>query len=188
MDRPADDPRAGNRLDVVHLNEVKGDAGVTAHLLEFDSLRGRWRQAIAGEGETIRIDDRRLGFSSAALPGEVLWGDLGCDIVLECTGKFLKPEQLQVYFDRGVKKVIVAAPVKHPAALNLVVGVNRVLDDRRRKAMPAIGEMGHARTLSDQLLAGDPRRRDNAGREEVEMGALSDRASREIAAALRDEG
>ena len=50
--------------------------------------------------------------------------DLGCDIVLECTGKFLKPEQLQAYFDRGVRRVIVAAPVKEEGALNIVVGVN----------------------------------------------------------------
>jgi glyceraldehyde 3-phosphate dehydrogenase len=50
--------------------------------------------------------------------------ELGCDIVLECTGKFLKPEQLQAYFDRGVRRVIVAAPVKDAAALNIVVGVN----------------------------------------------------------------
>ena len=60
-------------------------------------------------------------------PDEVPWGDLGCDIVLECTGKFLKPDQLQGYFDRGVRRVIVAAPVKDAAALNVVVGVN---DDR----------------------------------------------------------
>ena len=59
--------------------------------------------------------------------GRVPWGDLGCDIVLECTGKFLKPDQLQGYFERGVRRVIVAAPVKDPAALNVVVGVN---DDR----------------------------------------------------------
>ena len=55
------------------------------------------------------------------------WGDLGCDLVLECTGKFLKPGELQGYFARGVKRVIVAAPVKDAAALNIVVGVN---DDR----------------------------------------------------------
>ena len=60
------------------------------------------------------LDDRQpaLRFSAAAAPGDVPWGDLGCDIVLECTGKFLKPEQLEGYFDRGVKRVIVAAPVK----------------------------------------------------------------------------
>ena len=52
------------------------------------------------------------------------WGDLGCEIVLECTGKFLSPDQLDGYFARGVRRVIVAAPVKHAGALNVVVGVN----------------------------------------------------------------
>jgi glyceraldehyde 3-phosphate dehydrogenase len=62
----------------------------------------------------------------------VPWGDLGCDIVLECTGKFLTSEQLQPYFDRGVKRVIVAAPVKDELALNIVVGVNDGLYDPTR--------------------------------------------------------
>ncbi len=52
--------------------------------------------------------------------------------MLECTGKFLKPDQLQAYFDRGVKRVIVAAPVKDEAALNIVVGVNDQLYDPAR--------------------------------------------------------
>jgi len=125
MDRPDDDPRAGNRLDIVHVNEVRGGAAVTAHLLEFDSLHGRWRQKFTAEDDqAIIIGNRRIAFSAASLPGEVAWGDLGCDIVLECTGKFLKPDQLRGYFDRGVRRVIVAAPVKDAAALNVVVGVN----------------------------------------------------------------
>ena len=70
------------------------------------------------------VGNRRIGFSDAATPDAVAWADLGCDVVLECTGKFLKLEQLQGYFDRGVKQVIVAAPVKEAAALNIVVGVN----------------------------------------------------------------
>jgi glyceraldehyde 3-phosphate dehydrogenase len=128
MDRPEEDPRAGNRLDIAHVNELKGGAAVAAHLLEFDSLHGRWRQNLKADGEdTIVIGNRRLGFSAASTSGEVAWGDLGCEVVLECTGKFLRPDQLQGYFDRGVRKVIVAAPVKDPAALNVVVGVN---DDR----------------------------------------------------------
>jgi glyceraldehyde 3-phosphate dehydrogenase len=123
--RSADDPRAGNRLDVVHINELKGGAPTAAHLLEFDSIHGRWRERFSVEGErAIHIGGRRIGFSEAATPDAVAWADLGCDIVLECTGKFLKMEQLQGYFDRGVKQVIVAAPVKEAAALNLVVGVN----------------------------------------------------------------
>ena len=49
--RDADDPRAGNRLEVVHVNELKGGARTTAHLLEFDSIHGRWRERFNVEGE-----------------------------------------------------------------------------------------------------------------------------------------
>jgi glyceraldehyde 3-phosphate dehydrogenase len=123
--RPDSDPRAANRLDVVHVNEVKGGIEATAHLLEFDSLHGRWNTPIGlDSGKAITIANKRLGFTEKASPGEIPWGDLGCDVVLECTGKFLKQEQLQAYFDRGAKRVIVAAPVKDGSALNIVVGVN----------------------------------------------------------------
>lgn len=131
--RADDDPRADNRLDVVHLNEVKGGAAATAHLLEFDSIHGRWHATFGVENDSqIRIDNRSFGFSAATKPGDVPWGDLGCDIVLECTGKFLKPAELQPYFDRGAKRVIVAAPVKDEQALNVVVGVNDGLYDPQR--------------------------------------------------------
>ena len=123
--RPLDDPRRDNRLEVIHVNEIKGGAAATAHLLEFDSMHGRWHTSFELDGERgLAVGGTYLGFSAAASPGDVVWGDLGCEIVLECTGKFLKPEQLQAYFDRGVKKVIVAAPVKDERALNLVLGVN----------------------------------------------------------------
>jgi len=128
--RPESDPRAQNCLDVVHINEVKGGVAATAHLLEFDSIHGRWHESIGVEADSsITFGKKAVGFSEQASPGDVAWGDLGCDIVLECTGKFLKPDQLQAYFDRGVKRVIVAAPVKDEAALNIVVGVNDQLYD-----------------------------------------------------------
>lgn len=123
--RSSEDPRADNRLEVAHVNELKGGAAATAHLLEFDSLHGRWRERFAVEDDqTIHIGTQRISFSDAATPDAVTWGDLGCEIVLECTGKFLKTEQLDGYFRRGVKRVIVAAPVKEAGALNIVVGVN----------------------------------------------------------------
>ena len=90
------DPRAGNRLEVVHVNEIKGGARAAAHLLEFDSTHGRWRTTFDHEGDAaITVGGHRLGFSAAAAPGDVAWGDLGCDVVLECTGKFLRPDQLR---------------------------------------------------------------------------------------------
>jgi glyceraldehyde 3-phosphate dehydrogenase len=131
--RPESDPRAKNRLEVVHINELKGGIAATAHLLEFDSIHGRWHTPIEVDSDNaITIGKDRIGFSEMASPADVAWGDLGCDIVLECTGKFLKPDQLQAYFDRGVKRVIVAAPVKDDAALNIVVGVNDHLYDPAR--------------------------------------------------------
>ncbi len=131
--RPKDDPRAGKRLDVVHINEIKGGASVAAHLLEFDSIHGRWITSFEVDGDdSLTVDGSRLGFSAKPSPDDVPWGDLGCDIVLECTGKFLKPEQLEGYFKRGVKRVIVAAPIKDDRALNIVVGVNDHLYDPRR--------------------------------------------------------
>ena len=106
-ERPADDPRAANRLEVVHLNELKGGAAATAHLLAFDSVQGRWRADIAAESDSaIRIGERRLAFSSHATSAEIPWGDLGVDLVLECTGKFLTPETLQGHLDRGARRVI----------------------------------------------------------------------------------
>ena len=127
-ERPADDPRAGNRLEVVHLNELKGGAAATAHLLEFDSVQGRWRNRIGAEGDAaIRIGDRLVGFSSHGTAAEIPWGDAGVDLVLECTGKFLTPETLQGHLDRGAKRVIVAAPVKVGGVLNIVVGINEHL-------------------------------------------------------------
>jgi glyceraldehyde 3-phosphate dehydrogenase len=129
-ERQADDPRASNRLEVIHLNELKGGALSTAHLVQFDSVQGRWRADIAAEGESaIRINDRKLSFSSHASAAEIPWGDMGVDLVLECTGKFLTPESLQGHLDRGAKRVIVAAPVKVGDVLNIVVGINHHLYD-----------------------------------------------------------
>jgi len=132
-ERPADDPHAGNRLEVVHLNELKGGADSTAHLLTFDTVQGRWRTDIAADGaDRLHIGAQQLTFSSHATAAEIPWGDLGVDLVLECTGKFLTPETLQGHLDRGAKRVIVAAPVKVGGVLNMVVGVNHHLYDPAR--------------------------------------------------------
>jgi glyceraldehyde 3-phosphate dehydrogenase len=123
--RPAGDPRQANRLEVVHLNELKGGAAATAHLLAFDSVQGPWRADIAAQGESaIRVNQQTLSFSSHGQTADIPWGDMGVELVLECTGKFLTPETLQGHFDRGAKRVIVAAPVKVGNILNIVVGVN----------------------------------------------------------------
>jgi glyceraldehyde 3-phosphate dehydrogenase len=110
-------------LDIVHINEVKGGPETAAHLVEFDSVHGRWNRDIRAVDGSLRIDGRELGFSEEKSPGGVPWAELGVDVVIESSGKFRTPELLQPYFERGVKKVIVAAPVKQ-GALNIVMGVN----------------------------------------------------------------
>lgn len=111
-------------LEFVHINEIKGGAEAAAHLLKFDSVHSRWDREVTmvDEGK-IAIDGVPLSFSEAATPGELPWADYGVDIVLECSGKFRTPTLLEPYFERGVQKVIVAAPVKEEA-LNVVYGIN----------------------------------------------------------------
>ena len=122
-------------LDFVHINEIKGGAIAAAHLLKFDSVHGRWSPEVTADGDKIIIEDSHqkkvLSFSESPTPGEVPWDDLGVEIVLECSGKFLTQEKLSAYFQRGVKKVIVAAPVKEAGVLNVVMGVNDHLYDRQ---------------------------------------------------------
>jgi len=108
-------------LDWTRINEIGTDADGAAHLLTFDSVHGRWDRDTGFDGDKVVIDGKNLAYSSISTIADGGWGD--CDIVLECTGKFRQPEQLQSYFDQGVKKVIVAAPVKGDA-LNIVYGVN----------------------------------------------------------------
>ncbi len=104
-----------------HINEISGDAVTSAHLLKFDSIHGTWEQECDADEQHIIINnDTAIGYSSNQTIAETDWS--GCDIVLECTGQFRQVEQLQAYFDQGVKKVIVAAPVE--GALNIVYGIN----------------------------------------------------------------
>lgn len=114
----------------VVINDPKGGAECAAHLLTFDSVQGRFpHEAVADGKNAIRIGDQRIAFTEHAKPGEVDWASYGVDIVLECSGKFRTTEQLAPFFESGVKKVIVAAPVKGGDALNIVVGVNDHLYD-----------------------------------------------------------
>jgi len=109
--------------DIVHVNEIAGDAHAMAHLLEFDSVHGRWDRGISHEDDAILIEGERVSYSSEKNPADVDWVGMGIDLVIECTGKFKTEADLQCYFDQGVKKVLVSAPVPEPA-INIVYGIN----------------------------------------------------------------
>ena len=117
-----------SQIQIVHINELKGGPETAAHLLEFDSVHGRWRVPIAAEAHGLKINGDRVAYSNFDAPGDVPWDEAGVEIVLECSGKFLTLGALEPYFTRGVRKVVVAAPVKQ-GALNIVMGVNDQLYD-----------------------------------------------------------
>jgi glyceraldehyde 3-phosphate dehydrogenase len=110
-------------LEFVHINETGGDGVSSAHLLYFDSVHGRWNREVLGQPDQLVVEGKAMSHSSQKDFSKVAWGDLGVDIVLESSGRFRTPETLEAYFKAGVKKVIVAAPVK-TGALNVVMGVN----------------------------------------------------------------
>ena len=111
-----------------HINELKGGSEVGAHLLTFDSVHGKWPHEVTAKHDAISIGGKDIPFTGHATPGDVPWRNSGVDIVIEASGKFRTSETLAPYFAQGVKKVIVAAPVKEEA-LNIVMGVNDHLYD-----------------------------------------------------------
>jgi glyceraldehyde 3-phosphate dehydrogenase len=115
-------------LSIVHINEIGGGPGTAVHLLEFDSVHGKWPKPMEASDDSITVEGSEIAFTNKDRPGDVPWETSGVDIVLECSGKMLTPETLNPYFTRGVRKVIVAAPVKQEA-LNIVMGVNDHLYD-----------------------------------------------------------
>ncbi|MEJ7892412.1 MAG: ArsJ-associated glyceraldehyde-3-phosphate dehydrogenase [Solirubrobacteraceae bacterium] len=115
-------------LEFVQVNEIAGDAATAAHLLVFDSVHGRWDAEVSSTGGSLSVNGAEIAYSDIADPGAVPWD---VDVVLECSGRFRTREKLDPYFGAGVRKVIVAAPVKQDA-LNVVVGVNDHLYDPDR--------------------------------------------------------
>ncbi len=114
-------------FEIVHVNELKGGCKLAAHLLEYDTVHGRWDRDIEAEENRFVVEGKEVTFSERSTPGEVDWAGMGIDLVVESSGAFRSREALQPYFDGGVRKVVVAAPVKE--ALNIVMGCNDQLYD-----------------------------------------------------------
>ncbi|MGJ8673815.1 ArsJ-associated glyceraldehyde-3-phosphate dehydrogenase [Rubritalea sp.] len=112
---------------ITQINELGGPAATAAHLLEYDTVHGRWARDISSCEGSITVDGQKIAFSQNARIEDTDWSD--CDIVIEATGVFKTVEQLEPYFAQGVKKVVVAAPVKEDEVLNVVIGCNDDLYD-----------------------------------------------------------
>ena len=114
-------------VEFVHINDPAGDAATHAHLLNFDSIHGRWQHEARSEGNEILIDKQRMRVTANKTIAETDWS--GCDVVLECSGKMKSVALLETYLAQGVKRVVVSAPVKEAGVLNIVMGVNHTLFD-----------------------------------------------------------
>ncbi len=115
-------PLLESGADIAWINDAVGDPAMHAHLLEFDSVHGRWPAAFSADETDITIDDTRL-----PVHAERRIEDLpldGVDVVIDCTGVFKTEAKLAPYFAAGVKKVVVSAPVKDGRTANIVYGVN----------------------------------------------------------------
>ncbi len=119
-------------LELVHVNEVKGGLETAAHLLEFDSVHGRYPGEVGHDGERLIIDGHGTSFSEHARPTDIDWAAHGVDLVIESSGKFKTAEDLEPHFTRGARKVVVACPVKSDGVLNIVMGCNDDLYDATR--------------------------------------------------------
>ncbi len=109
-------------FEIIHINDPSGDAATFSHLLNFDSVHGKWQHESTANGPTLVINEHEIGFSKNISLEESPWGN--CDIVIEASGKFKTCDSLQAYLDMGVKKVVVTAPVHETSVPNIVFGVN----------------------------------------------------------------
>ena len=114
--------RDNPEIEIVRINDIGGDAGILAHLLNFDSIHGRWHHQAAGEGGSMHVGDSRVICTANKTIGETDWRD--CDCVIESTGRMKKTSLLQAYLDQGVKRVVVSAPMQDDGVPNIVMGVN----------------------------------------------------------------
>ena len=119
-------------IEITHINDPFGDAKGAAHLLEFDSVHGRWNKSISSDQNKLSIEGHSISFSQESNFTNVPWDETGIELILECSGKFKSPETLNPYFDTlGMKRVVVACPVKGEIqgedALNIVYGINHDL-------------------------------------------------------------
>ena len=114
-------------LEFVQINDPAGDAATHAHLLNFDSVHGRWQHEAGSDGDCVVIDGKRIRVTANKAIADTDWS--GCDLVLEASGKMKTVAVLSGYLEQGVTRVVVCAPVKEPGALNVVMGVNQQLFD-----------------------------------------------------------
>jgi glyceraldehyde 3-phosphate dehydrogenase len=109
-------------VEIVAVNDIT-DTATLAHLLEYDSVFGRYPGHIHAHDDHLHVDDQTVRVLAERDPGKLPWGDLGVDVVIESTGFFTERDQAAKHLEAGAKKVIISAPAKNPD-ITVVLGVN----------------------------------------------------------------
>ncbi|WP_170468401.1 ArsJ-associated glyceraldehyde-3-phosphate dehydrogenase [Ruegeria arenilitoris] len=130
---------------IAWINDGVGDPEMHAHLLEFDTVHGRWDATFDHDADSVTINGTRLPFVGTKDLNELPLD--GVDVVIDCTGVFKTEAKLAPYFEAGVKKVVVSAPVKDGPTANIVVGVNDDTYD------PAVHQIVTAASCTTNCLA-----------------------------------
>ena len=110
-------------FDVVAINDL-GDAATNAHLLKYDTAHGKFGYEVVVEGDGFKVNGDTVKVLAERDPSKLPWGDLGVDVVLECTGLFTSKEKASAHLNGGAKKVIISAPGGKDVDATIVYGVN----------------------------------------------------------------
>ncbi|OHY73501.1 ArsJ-associated glyceraldehyde-3-phosphate dehydrogenase [Marinobacter sp. AC-23] len=129
----------------VAINDPGASAEHLAHLLNFDSVHGRWQHEATADGQRLMVGSHSMRVTANKSISETDWSD--CDVVIEASGKMKTVDVLQGYLEQGVRRVVVTAPVKETGAINIVMGVN---DDQFD---PAIHQIVTAASCTTNCLA-----------------------------------
>ena len=132
-------------FEFIQINDPAGNPEAHAHLLNFDSVHGRWQHEADFNADGLIINGQPIKLTQHQSIAETDWSD--CDVVIEASGKLKSVTGLQAYLSQGVKRVVVAAPVKEAGALNIVMGVNDQLYD------PALHQIVTAASCTTNCIA-----------------------------------
>lgn len=128
---------SGAEAELVLLNDPVGDAEQHALLMEFDSVHGRWATPVTAADGALVLNGKNTRLTHERTIENLPLAELGVDVVIDCTGVFKSEAKISPYFNAGVKKVVVSAPVKDGGALNIVYGVNHDLYDGSQNLVTA---------------------------------------------------
>ncbi len=134
-------------VDICLINDPVGDSKIHAHLLEFDSVHGRWDARISHDNDGVTINGDRIRLTHESRIEDLPLVEEGIVIVLDCTGIFKTPKKIEPYFTAGVGKVLVSSPVKELPSSNFVYGINHDLYD------PKVHQIVSAASCTTNCLA-----------------------------------